>query len=202
MKTIPAKDQSEAVELSRLQLALLVLYGAQGSQGASPYGIERFIKGRVGGVLGFSKSACYEQSKKLAEAGYLSSLTVEGARARPLTLYFLTTKGRRAIKAWLQTPVEAPPIDSEVWLRCRAGHIVQPGLVLDGLRHVRPILTARLAAADAADVRCQDQGDLFATLELELVRLQLQAYLKWLTKAEKTLKQEVAKAERAAKSMR
>ena len=51
-------------DLTRLQLALLVLYGAEGSSGASPYGVDKLIRSRFGGVLGFAKSSCYAQTKR------------------------------------------------------------------------------------------------------------------------------------------
>jgi DNA-binding PadR family transcriptional regulator len=83
-------------------------------------GVELLIRSRVGGVLGFGKSACYEQSKKLAEGGYLASSVVEGEGQRTVTLYRLTDTGRRQVVRWLRTPAQCPPIDSEAFLRTHA----------------------------------------------------------------------------------
>jgi len=104
-------------KLSQLQLGLLVLYGGQGSPGASPYGLEQLIRSRLGGVLGYAKSSCYEQSKKLAEAGYLAATVVEDG-PRPITLYRLTAEGRHEVERWVRTPAQAPPIDSEYICAC------------------------------------------------------------------------------------
>ena len=183
-------------KLTRLQLALLVLYGAQGSGGASPYGVERLIRSRLGGVLGFGKSACYEQSKNLAKDGYLAASVVDGEWQRPVTLYRLTDRGRRQVERWLRTPAQAPPIDSEAFLRARAASFVSPQAVLQGLRHLRPQLTSRLSDADAMEAKlAQRMPPLHRQLELDLARSVLQAYLRWLNRTEKALAREARATE-------
>ncbi len=183
---------AENRKLTRLQLALLVLYGAEGSSGASPYGVDKLIQSRAGGVLGFAKSSCYVQTKRLAEAGYLTATVLEQDRPRPLTLYRLTDKGRHEVERWLRTPAQAPPIDSDAFVRARAASFVAPQAILQGLSHLRPELTRRLAAVDAREVQlAQGVRPLHQRLELDLVRSVLQTYLRWLTRTEKALAREI-----------
>jgi DNA-binding PadR family transcriptional regulator len=142
--------------------------------------------------LGFGKSACYVQSKQLAEQGYLAATQVPGQRQQPVTLYRLTESGRRKVERWLRTAAQAPPIDSEAFLRIHAGHFATAEGVLYGLRLMRPELTQRLAMVDKAEARlayripppCEQ-------LELELIRSLLTTYLRWLARAEKALTREI-----------
>lgn len=183
-------------KLTPLQLGLLVLYGAEGSRGASPYGVDRLIRSGVGGVLGFAKSSCYVQSKKLAESGHLTATRLEQDRPRPLTLYRLTDKGKRAVERWLRTPAKAPPIDSEAFLRARALSFVAPEVIQQGLRHLRPELTRLLSGADAREVELAlRQPPLSDRLQLDLVRSVFQTYLRWLARTEKALAREIRIAE-------
>lgn len=179
-------------ELSQLQLALLVLYGAEGSSGASPYGVEKLIQSRMGGAHGFGKSACYEQSKNLAELGYLNTVTTEGLRKRPVTLYRITESGRQAVRRWASTRAQIPPIDSDVFLRSRAANFVPPQLIRNGLRYLRPELTSRLAQADELEAKLAHRvPPLHVKLELDLARTIHKAYLQWLIRAEKELAREI-----------
>ena len=186
-RLLPTRDKT----LTRLQLGLLVLYGAEGW--GSPYRVERLIRGRLGGVLGFGKSACYEQSKKLAAEGFLDAAVVE--RPRPFTLYRLTDRGRRQVERWLRTAAQSPPIDSEAFLRTRAASFVEPQVILQGLRHLRPDLTQRLAV-DAVEAKLATRiPPLYLQLELDLIRSVLQTYLRWLNRTEKALTRDIRAGE-------
>jgi DNA-binding PadR family transcriptional regulator len=117
---------------------------------------------------------------------------VEGESQRPVTLYRLTDRGRRQVERWLRTPAQAPPIDSEAFLRTRAASFVAPQVILQGLRRLRPELTRRLAAADAAEAKlAMRMPPLYETLELDLARSVLQTYLRWLNRTEKALTREM-----------
>ena len=103
----------------------------------------------------------------------------------------LTDTGRRQVERWLRTPAQAPPIDSEAFLRARAASFVSPQAVLHGLRHLRPQLTSRLSDADAMEAKlAQTMRPLYQQLELDLARSVLQAYLRWLNRTEKALARE------------
>ncbi len=137
-------------------------------------------------MLGYAKSSCYQQTKKLAETGYLAATVVED-RPRPITLYRLTAEGRYEVERWLRTPAQAPPVDSEVFLRIRAASFVDADVILLGLRGLRPELTRRLAAVDAAEAEFTRRTPPLSELLELLVRSVLQTHLRWLTRTEKTL---------------
>jgi len=54
-----------------------------------------------------ARSKIYEEPKKLVAHG-LAKATKEKVGKRPRTVYSITPKGRRALTAWLPTPVAAP----------------------------------------------------------------------------------------------
>jgi len=196
--------------LTDKQLALLVLYGGAGVTergdwivaGASPYEVEKLIRDGVGGVLGYVKSSCYAQTKRLAEAGYLSAIEIEGT-PRSTTVYSLTASGVGAVEAWMRKPAEPPLVDSEAFIRVRAARFVAPDVILGGLSGLRPKLTRRLAEVDAAEHQHNLGPEMPAysdALEIDLIRSVLQAHLRWLDLTEKALRREVRTQERREKN--
>lgn len=62
-------------------------------------------------------SKVYEEPKKLAELG-LARARAESTGRRPRTVYSITDKGRRALRAWLASPVNGrPDLEYEALLR-------------------------------------------------------------------------------------
>jgi DNA-binding PadR family transcriptional regulator len=132
-------------------------------------------------------------------SGYLASSVVEEEGQRTVTLYRLTDPGRRQVERWLRTPAQCPPIDSEAFLRTRAASFVDPQVILQGLRHLRPELTRRLAAVDAAEAKLAVRmPPLHKRLELDLVRSILQTYVRWLNRTEKALIRQISADEQNA----
>jgi DNA-binding PadR family transcriptional regulator len=179
-------------ELTPLRIALLVLYATtrttRGNRivgGASAYAVERLIRSRLGGAGGYRKTACYENSKRLVELGYLEAVLVEEG-PRPTTIYQATEKGIDAVRAWTETPTAAPRIDSDLVLRIRALPYTPPEVALGSLRALRPHLTGLLAVFDAEAIDPDLSGP-EAELEREYFQLVLGAHLRWLARAEKHL---------------
>jgi hypothetical protein len=78
-----------------------------------------------------------------------------------------------------------------------ASSFIAPQAILQGLRHLRPELTRRLAAVDAREAELALRAPrLHHQLELDLVRSLLQTYLQWLSRTEKALAREIRFAER------
>ncbi len=192
---------TEPRELTPLDAALITLYGT-GHGGRSPYDVEKRIRDKLGGLFGYGKSTAYARTRKLATEGYLHALARRVGQRK--TLYLPTELGLDALKAWLQTPAQAPQIDSEAFVRTRAlALLANPTTVLFGLRALRPELKMRLAEFGLLEeeLRRLEHGqarspeDLSIGLELDLHQSVLNAYLGWVTRAEKKL----ARWEREAK---
>jgi len=186
-------------ELSPLRMALLVLYATAWTkrddhvvQGANAYEIELLIRSRLGGVRGYGKSAVYDNSKQLAELGYLEGVTI-GEPSKAVTAYLVTQEGLDAIKGWMKTPTERPHLDSEIFLRARAIDWVPPEDALRSLTALRPHLTRGLADLEDAKAAAKSPT-LGRTLEFEYFELVLRAHLKWLDGAEKVLRKRISEA--------
>ena len=184
--------------LTRLQLALLVLYGSVGWQRASAYSVEVFLR-NMSGVVHFGKSAAYAQSRRLAKDGYLVAVMLEEDRPRPTTAYRLSPKGKAAVEGWLLTPPDAAFREAELFLRLRATSFVNAEVGLRGLSQMRPLFSKQLAVADAREVELGDRAELCDQLEIRLTRSVTKARLSWLTRAEKGLRDEVRFQEREAR---
>jgi DNA-binding PadR family transcriptional regulator len=161
--------------------------------GASPYSVEWSLEHGGSAVLHFGKSAAYAQSKRLAEAGYLSASLVEEERPRPTMLYRLTRRGKEEVERWLgRPPTQSAPLETELILRTRAASFVDPTIVLQGLRLLRPPLSRSLANLDAREVRVTDgRAHLSEPLEIDMRRSVVRAQLAWLKRAEKALLRQI-----------
>jgi DNA-binding PadR family transcriptional regulator len=63
-----------------------------------------------------ARSKTFNEPKKLAELGLVKA-TAGSVGNRPRTVYSITAKGRRALKAWLDTPGEPTKLESEQLLK-------------------------------------------------------------------------------------
>lgn len=87
----------------------------------------------------------YEQPKLLVAAG-LATAKREYVGRRPRTVYKITAKGRRALRAWLAEPGAAPQLEWEAMLKVFfAEHATKDDL----LAHLRGIAEARRRATEA-----------------------------------------------------
>jgi DNA-binding PadR family transcriptional regulator len=63
-----------------------------------------------------ARSKAFNEPKRLAELGLVKA-TADTVGRRPRTVYRITAKGRRALKAWLDTPGEPTRLESEQLLK-------------------------------------------------------------------------------------
>src|SRR5438093_12425501 len=64
-----------------------------------------------------AESAIYEEPKNLVAHGLATASRERAGPRRRRTLYSITPKGRRALRAWLGRPSEPPQFESESQLR-------------------------------------------------------------------------------------
>ena len=99
--------------------------------------------------LGERNSLCDRQGEGYPPATTLAASVVEGEWQRPVTLYRLTETGRRQVERWLRTPAQAPPIDSEAFLRARAASFVSPQVWAQRTRAELGRIAGRAPARDS-----------------------------------------------------
>lgn len=91
------------------------ILGLVGRGGASAHDLRQMS--RHGRILDWAgESQYYTEPKRLAQLGYLEARREPG-KTRPRTVYTLTPKARRALRAYARTPVRFQPVKNELLLR-------------------------------------------------------------------------------------
>lgn len=165
-----------------------VILSLVGEGGASAHELARMV--RQGGPLYWTAadSKVYAEPKRLAELGYLRGRTVPGA-TRPKSVYRLTAKGRRALRAWLRSPAQFPRIQDGAHLRLLAGDQISDEEILaslEGLRAHLGELTTLVQDMEAGEARLPAKSRNLA-LAHSLARRMIGAYGGWVDEVEATL---------------
>jgi PadR family transcriptional regulator AphA len=82
-------------------MSLLEMLGA-----ATPYDLKQALEHSIENFWPVPHTTFYEEPARLAKAGYLSQSQEQGGRRRKL--YALTDAGRRALRAWANSPGSPP----------------------------------------------------------------------------------------------
>jgi DNA-binding PadR family transcriptional regulator len=133
-----------------------------------------------------AKSQVFAEARRLARLGYLKA-TSEPAKTRPRTVYRLTARGLRAMRAWLAEPSRYPRVQHEAAIRLFAADLGDEAAVLASLQALRGEV-ARLEGlveemADRAAAIPHRHRNIL--LELSLARRLLQAHLDWVDEVER-----------------
>lgn len=92
------------------------------------------------------RSQWFAEPKKLAAAGFLKAVDEPG-RTGPRVRYRLTAKGRKAVAAWVRTPVGLPRFQQEAVVRVMAADLADdPADVLEGLATFRTAVAEERAS--------------------------------------------------------
>jgi DNA-binding PadR family transcriptional regulator len=103
------------VSSPELSLFSYEILGLVGRNGAGPHDLRQMV--RRGRILDWAgESQYYAEPKRLARLGYLEARKEPG-KTRERTVYTLTDKGLRALRAYARTPVHFQPVKSELLLR-------------------------------------------------------------------------------------
>jgi PadR family transcriptional regulator, regulatory protein AphA len=173
-------------ELRGISYVILALVGRGG---ASPHDLARMI--RQGGPVYWTAapSKVYAEPKRLATLGYLTGRTAPG-ETRPKTVYRLTAKGTRALRAWLRSPARFPRIQDEAHLRLLAGDQITDQEILcsvAGLRQHLAELDKLIDEMQAGETRLPDKRRNLA-LAHSLPRRVVGAYRDWIDEVEHALR--------------
>jgi PadR family transcriptional regulator AphA len=171
-------------ELTAFSHAVLTLVG-QG--GATPHDLARIARqGRI--YADFAESQWYAEPKRLARLGYLRARKEPG-KTRERTRYTLTSKGKRALLAWMDEPIRFSRIQLEPAWRLLAADIVGEEAAkrgVQGLRAEIADLHARLDVAEAAAATLPHRKK-YLLLNHRLARKIVDAHAEWLDAVEREL---------------
>lgn len=174
-------------ELTFISYSVLVLVGRDG---AGPHDFVQMMRdGRV--YQSAAPSQYYAEPKRLEQLGYLSSSKAPG-RTRERTVYRLTSKGREALREWLDEPCPPPTVPGEAIVRMLAADLVGEAPVRRSLLAMREELRAVAAQLDEGETRAASlpHRQKYLLLNHRLARRLLEVYDAWLDEVERELTDE------------
>jgi DNA-binding PadR family transcriptional regulator len=109
--------------VSTLGYAILELLAREPLTG---YDLSRRMRAPVGYVWTSSHSGVYGELARIEADGLVRSTVVDGPGPRDTKRYSITARGRRALVAWVDSPLGAETVRSELLLRVRAFWLISP----------------------------------------------------------------------------
>lgn len=164
-----------------------VILALVGRDGAGPHDIVRMM--REGAVFWTtSESHFYAEPKRLAKLGYLTARKQPG-RTRERTHYELTSRGRKALTAWLAEPAAIPRIQNEAAAKLLAADFADDATVLASLDGLRAEIDARYQDLDKMERRAGELSHRTRYLRLlnNLARRTLDTQRQWLHDVQREL---------------
>jgi DNA-binding PadR family transcriptional regulator len=148
----------------------------------------------VGNMWPRAASVVYEEPKRLVTLGFATA-TATSTGKRSSTTYGITTKGRRALRRWLEQPGAGPVTEFESLLKVAfADHGSIEGLRAN-LRAIREFAEADIADTERRLREYAQTGGPFSdrlpiiALAAEHFRLQSEALLRWVNWAERATRE-------------
>lgn len=126
----------------------------------STYELTQQMERSLGHMWPRAASKLYEEPKKLVDHG-LARASEERVGQRPRTVYSITTKGRRALAAWLGEPGEGPVLEWEQLVKVFFSDNGTRADALATLDAARQWAQARSAQTAAVGHQYLDQGGPF-----------------------------------------
>lgn len=171
--------------MSTLGYAILGLL-ADGPQ--TGYQVAKRMQAPIGYLWSASHSQIYPELAALQGAGLVRHRVVEGRGPRDNKRYTITVAGRKALTAWVDSPLDVPPTRSELLLRVRSLHLVSPERARDFIEDVRTDHEYRLAVYraeeqqfDAEEVFVGDRAEVGAYAGLRWGIAYEEQLLQWCT---------------------
>ena len=169
------------MSLSDLDFALLGLLFAEPRSG---YGLRKVFQTTPLGAYSDSPGSIYPALRKLESSGHLTGSAAEDGRGRRTLRP--TAKGKRALVAWLETPITAELLTRDsagVSLRLAFVSDVTPRRFRSLLEEYRAALLARVADVSAARRELDEQLSPSAKAAVDLGVHVLRARAEWCAKA-------------------
>jgi PadR family transcriptional regulator, regulatory protein AphA len=164
-----------------------VILAAIGEQGATtPELVDMLARGDM--FWTSAPSQVYAEPRRLIALGWAVG-EKQPAKTRNRTLYRLTPKGRRALKAWLREPAGFPRLQHEASVRLFAGDLISDEEILSSLQLLRADIERMRAIVELNERRLRDipHRTRYGLLQQDLGRRLLQAHADWLDAVEAEL---------------
>jgi PadR family transcriptional regulator, regulatory protein AphA len=155
----------------------------------SGYDLKKRADSSVGYFWAPAKSRIYAILPRLVDAGLVRRRDVRQQGRPDKQLYRLTPEGRRALVAWLQTPLEPGPDSNLLLLKLFFGELAGPEVLIEQVRARREEVErfrAELRAIDAQPPRT-GRDDLYPRLTRMYGLAWADAVIAWAKAAEREL---------------
>jgi DNA-binding PadR family transcriptional regulator len=165
------------------------ILGLVGRGGAGPHDLRQMA--RRGRILDWAgESQYYVEPKRLARLGYLEA-TKEPGRTRERTVYRLTAKGLKALRAYAATPAGFTPLKSEPLVRLLIADLVGERLTREGLAALRHDVDDLLARLDESEANAETlpHRQAYLVLVTGFLRRLLEVHLELVDEVERELGQ-------------
>ena len=175
--------------MSRDELSLFSyeILGLVGRTGAGAHDLLRLA--RRGRMLDWAgESQYYVEPKRLAKLGYLAARREPG-KTRERTVYSLTDKGLRALRAYARTPVHFTPLKSEPLLRLLIADLVGEEPTREAIGTLRADIADLSARLDesAATAEALPHRRKYLLLVIGFLRRLLELHLDYVDEVEREL---------------
>ena len=134
------------------------------------------------------ESQYYTEPKRLAKLGYLSARKEPG-KTRERTVYSLTDKGLRALRAYAETPVTFTPVKSDPLLRLLICDLVGEEVTRESMGMLRDDIADIQARLDDAErtARQLPHREKYLLLNIRFLRRLLDLHLDFVDDVEREL---------------
>ena len=176
--------------LSLKNSSLYAVLGMLRLRPMSRYDIKKTIEGSVSNFWNESFGQIYPMLTKLLAAGLVEETADAGSRKRE---FKITTRGRAALREWLETPARFQPSRNETLLKVFLAAELPPSSLADHLRRFRRHHTDALERYAAIERRLTQQhanhpGLPYWLLTLRYGQRESEAMLTWCDDAERDAK--------------
>jgi DNA-binding PadR family transcriptional regulator len=155
----------------------------------SGYDLKKRAEGSVGYFWDPAKSQIYAVLPRLVEAGFATSRKVTQEQRPDKQVYRITTRGRAALKEWIElTPPPPDPARNPLLLKVFFGHLADPEAVIEQVRARRREAEQLKAQLEQIDERSSGTGgDLYPSLTRRYGHHYADAIIRWAKDVEREL---------------
>ncbi len=136
-------------------------YAVLGLLAAEPltgYQVSRRMARPIGYLWTARHSQIYPELRSLEQAGLVRHRVEDGRGPRDTKRYWITGKGKNALRSWVASPLEPPESKSELMLRVRALWLVSPTVARELIEAARDRHVQRRAAYAVEEATFGDPG--------------------------------------------
>jgi PadR family transcriptional regulator AphA len=183
---MPVRTREETLTTTECAVLGLLTRGPM-----SGYDLKKAIDGSVGYFWGPAKSQIYAVLPRLVESGYATGRKVAQSQRPDKQVYRITTRGRQALKDWIEdTPTPPEPDRNTLLLKLFFGEVSSPEILAEHVRERRESASRLKAQLEAIDAGPNDPDlDFYSNLTRKYGHRWADAVIAWADEVERELQE-------------